>query len=223
MRLARFAAAASALLFLALASTAMAAVRPVDIASFAFSPPSVTIDVGDTVTWTNKDAAAHSARVGGVGTTNVLLQGQSGSLSFNSPGTFPYDCGVHGPSMAGTVIVRAAATAPPPPPPTPVPPTPVPTVRTQAPTPAPTAQPTVAPTVAPTESPLPTPSPTVAATSAAPTPTAVPTVAVAAPTTPAPAPAASTDGPVGSTPLLIGAAVLAALAVIAYAVVRLRS
>lgn len=221
MRFARFAAGASALLFIAMAGAASAAVRPVDIANFAFSPASVTINVGDTVTWTNKDAAAHSARVGGVGTTNVLLQGQSGSLTFNAAGTFPYDCGVHGPSMAGTVVVRAVATPPPTAPPTPQP-TPVPTVRTQPPTPVPTAQPTVAPTVAPTESPSPSPTPTPTPT-VAPTATPSPTVAVAVPTTPAPAPAASADGGGNSAPLLIGAAVLAALAVVAYAVLRLRS
>jgi plastocyanin len=127
MRLARFAAVASAMLFIGLASTASAAVRPVDIVNFTFSPASVTITIGDTVTWTNKDAAAHSARVPGVGTTRVLTQGQSASLMFNAAGSFPYDCGVHGPSMSGTVVVRAAATQPPPPPPpTPPPPTPPP-------------------------------------------------------------------------------------------------
>jgi plastocyanin len=216
MRIARFAAFASALLFVALASTAWAAVRPVDIANFAFSPQSVTITVGDTVTWTNKDAAAHSARVPGVGTTNVLTQGQSGSLPFMAAGNFPYDCGVHGPAMPGTVMVRAAATQPPPPP-TPVP-TPVPTaVRT----PVPTPQPTVAPTVAPTASPSPTPTATVAATSAAPTTTATPSVAVAAPTEAAPAPAASNDGG-GGAPLLIGAALVATLAVVAFVLTRLR-
>lgn len=213
MRVARFAAIASALLFLVLASAASAAVRSVDIANFAFSPPSVTITVGDTVTWTNKDAAAHSAVVNGVGQTAVLLQNQSGSLMFNAAGTFNYVCGVHGASMSGTVIVRAAAT----PPPTPVP-TPVPTVRTAVPTPVPTTQPTVAPTAPATESPSPTPTPTVAATTAA--PTATPTVAVVAPSAAAPAPAASNDG--GGSPILIGAAVTVALAVVAFALTRLR-
>lgn len=184
MKLARFATVASALLFVAMATTASAAVRSVDISGFAFVPQSVTITVGDTVTWTNRDAAAHSARVNGVGTTAVLTQGQSGSLSFMNAGTFPYDCGIHGSSMTGTVIVRAAATAPPTQAPTPVP-TAIPTV---APTPPPTPVPTVATTDPPTPVPSPSPTASAVATIAA-SGTAAPTVAVAAPTQQAPAPA----------------------------------
>lgn len=199
MRAARFAIFASALLFCALASTASAAVRPIDIAGFAFSPQSVTITVGDTITWTNRDTFQHSARVAGVGTTPTLSQGQSGSLIFNAAGTFPYDCGIHGPSMTGTIIVRAAATAPP----------------TQPPTAVPTQAPTSAPTVAPTA----TPTPTAAATSAAPSASPTPSVAVAAPSQQAPAPAAANDGG-GTAPLLIGGAVIALLAVAAFALMR---
>ncbi len=205
MKLARFATVASALLFVAMATTASAAVRSVDISGFAFVPQSVTITVGDTVTWTNRDAAAHSARVNGVGTTAVLTQGQSGSLSFMNAGTFPYDCGIHGPSMTGTVIVRAAATAPPTQAPTPVP-TVIPTV---APTPLPTPVPTVATTVPPT--PIPSPSPTASAVATiAASGTAAPTVAVAAPTQQAPAPA---DGNIDLTAVaLIAVALLIAVA-----------
>lgn len=184
MRAARFAIVASALLFFAVAEAASAAVRPVDIAGFKFEPQSVTITVGDTVTWTNKDTFQHSARVAGVGTTLTLSQGQSGSLQFMTAGTFPYDCGIHGSSMTGTVIVRAAATAPPT-----QAPTPVPTARpTVAPTPVPTPVPTVATTVPPTPIPSPSPTASAVATSAA-SATAAPTVAVAVPTQQAPAPA----------------------------------
>ena len=216
MRTARFALAAGALMFMAMATSASAAVRPVDIVGFKFEPQSVTITAGDTVTWTNRDAAAHSARVSGVGTTAVLTQGQSGSLSFPSAGAFPYDCGIHGAAMMGTVMVRAAATAPPTQPPTPVP-TPRPTV---APTPIPTLLPTVAPTVATTQSASPSPTPSVAPTTAAPSLTPPPSVAVAVPTEQAPAPAASDSA--GSTALLVGGAVLALLAVGAFALIRIR-
>ena len=203
-RAARLAALAGLLLFIALASTAAAATSPISIQNFAFMPPSVTISVGDTVTWTNKDAAAHSAVVGGVGQTPVLAQNQSGSVRFNAAGTFPYICGIHGASMMGTVIVRAAAT--------PVP-TPVPTIRpTLAPTAAPTSQPT------PSPSPSPTVTESAAPTTAAPSPTAASTVA-AAPTQPAPAAAAPNES--GPSPLLIGAAI-AAIAVIGFAVTRVR-
>jgi len=206
MKAARFAVAACALLFVAMATSASAAVRPVDIVGFKFEPQSVTITAGDTVTWTNRDAAAHSARVNGVGTTAVLTQGQSGSLTFTNAGPFPYDCGIHGAAMVGTVIVRAAATPAPTPVPTPRP-TVAPTVPpTVAPTVVTTPPPTLAPTVAPTASP--TPTPTAAPTTAAPTVTPPPSVAVAAPTEQAPAPIARDTG---DTALLLAVVAIVAL------------
>jgi plastocyanin len=51
--------AAAALLLLPLG--AAAADEAVSISGFAFHPPSVTVNVGDTVTWTNNDTVAHTA------------------------------------------------------------------------------------------------------------------------------------------------------------------
>jgi plastocyanin len=216
MKAARFAMAAGALLFFAMATSASAAVRAVDNVGFKFEPQSVTITAEDTVTWTNRDAAAHSARVNGIGTTAVLTQGQSGSLRFMNAGTFPYDCGIHGASMMGTVIVRAAAT----PPPTPVP-TPRPTVaRTIAPTVAPTLVSTPVPTVAVVASASPTPTPSVAPTTPAASVTPLPSVAVAVPTEQAPAPGAG--GGTSSAALLVGGAMLVLLAVGAFALTRIK-
>src|SRR5262249_44786040 len=48
-------------LALALVGPALAATKNVTIAGFAFSPDPVTVNVGDTVTWTNNDAASHTA------------------------------------------------------------------------------------------------------------------------------------------------------------------
>jgi len=208
LRAARLATFAGLLLFVALASTAAAATTAVNIQGFAFVPPSVTINVGDTVTWTNKDAAAHSVVANGVGQTPVLTQNQSGGLAFNTAGTFPYICGIHGAAMMGTVIVRAAAT----PVPTPIP-TPVPTAR-------PTVAPTVAPTVEPTPTASPSPTPSPAPTTAAPSATPTSTVAVAVPTQQAPAPAASNDG--GASGLLIAGALVVVIGLVAFALTRIR-
>jgi plastocyanin len=197
-----------------LLAPAFAATKGVDITSRGFSPNKATIAFGDTVTWTNKDAAAHSAVVNGVGQTPVLAQNQSGGLAFNAAGTFPYICGIHGAAMMGTVIVRAAATPAPTPVPTPIP------------TPVPTARPTVAPTVAPTVEPTPTPSPSPtvtpspAPTTAPPSATTATTVAVVVPTQQAPAPAASNDG--GASPLLIGGALVLVIGLVAFALTRIR-
>jgi len=205
---------------LALPLVAFAATSAVTIQGFAYAPTPVTIHVGDTVTWTNRDAAQHSARFAGLGTgTPVLSQNQSGSLTFNSAGTFNYDCAVHGAAMQGTVIVQAVATPAPTAPPTPVPtarPTPVPTAPpTPVPTVAPTAPPTAAQTAAPTTAaPSATASPTVAA---AETPTAsVSSSAVAAQLTPQPVPS---TGP-GTVLLALAALAVVALGAIAVFLVR---
>src|SRR5256885_16962793 len=100
---------------LALPLVAFAATSAVTIQGLAYSPKSITIRVGDTVTWTNRDNAQHSARFAGMGTP-ILSQNQSGSLTFTVAGTFNYDCAIHGSAMQGTVVVQAATAAPTPPP-----------------------------------------------------------------------------------------------------------
>jgi plastocyanin len=194
---------------LALPLVALAATFAVNIQGFAYSPTPISIRVGDTVTWTNRDGAQHSARFAGMGTP-ILSQGQSGSLTFTTAGSFNYDCAVHGSAMQGTVIVQAATPGPTPQP-TP-PPTPAPTaVRTAPATAAPTAPPTAAPTETPSAFPT-TPAPSA---SASPT-TPAPLETAAAATSPSPAAAQLTAAPAPSGsppgPLLIGAAALAIVA-----------
>jgi plastocyanin len=78
----------------------------VNISGFAFDPLTITIKAGDTVTWTNKDSATHNvAADDGSWTSPDLSQGASFSRTFDTPGTYPYNCGFHA-SMKGTVIVQ---------------------------------------------------------------------------------------------------------------------
>ncbi len=87
----------------------------VEIVDFAFHPPSITITAGDTVTWTNADAVAHTATsTSGVFDSGALEQGQSYSFTFSMPGTYAYLCTPH-PAMTGEVVVLPATvpTAPP--------------------------------------------------------------------------------------------------------------
>jgi plastocyanin len=101
--------AASALLASAPRAQAASTVS-VEISNFAFQPASVTIQVGDTVTWTNLDSAAHTATDTGSGSLfdGVMNQGESLSYTFTQAGTFDYICTFH-PDMTGTVIVQAAS------------------------------------------------------------------------------------------------------------------
>jgi plastocyanin len=91
---------------------ARAATHAVTIADFAFAPATVTITVGDTVTWTNEDPVVHTATsTSGAFDTGELGQGESSSVTFTTPGTYPYRCTPH-PNMTGQVIVMAPAAAP---------------------------------------------------------------------------------------------------------------
>ena len=82
----------------------------VTISDFQFAPASVTIEVGDTVTWTNEGPTPHSATADDRSfDTGIFDAGQSRSHTFDEAGTFAYFCTPH-PNMRGTVTVRAAST-----------------------------------------------------------------------------------------------------------------
>ncbi len=78
----------------------------VQIQDFAFSPASITVQAGETVTWTNRDDVLHSAKGRGFD-TNLLRSGETGSHTFTRAGTYSYICVPHK-SMKGTVRVAAA-------------------------------------------------------------------------------------------------------------------
>jgi LPXTG-motif cell wall-anchored protein len=86
-----------------------AASATVTIQDFAFSPKSITIDAGDTVTWRNTDDVAHSATAeDGTFDTGTFGEGASRSETFDTAGTFQYICTPH-PFMKGTIKVNAAS------------------------------------------------------------------------------------------------------------------
>lgn len=79
----------------------------VSIVNFAFAPAEITINAGESVTWSNDDGAPHGlAYHDGAKGTDLLLPGATFSRRFDRPGTFDYNCAVH-PYMTGRVIVRA--------------------------------------------------------------------------------------------------------------------
>jgi plastocyanin len=83
----------------------------VTIRNFAFSPGTINVKTGDSVTWTNQDSAPHTATgSGGSFNTGTLKKGQSGSHTFSKAGSFPYICAIH-PNMKGTVVVAGASSS----------------------------------------------------------------------------------------------------------------
>lgn len=103
-----------------------------------FFPSTITIDAGDTVTWTYPAGEPHTVTFLGAGqatppppsdpnvavpaggttydgsaytSSGFVLGGKSYSLTFTKPGTYPYYCLIHGPEMVGSVVVQAPRSA----------------------------------------------------------------------------------------------------------------
>lgn len=72
----------------------------------SYSPQTVTIKVGQTVTWVNQDSPQHDVIAdNGEFQSQLFDTGQSFSFTFTKAGTYPYHCSIH-PGMTGTVIVQ---------------------------------------------------------------------------------------------------------------------
>jgi plastocyanin len=78
----------------------------VAIKGFAFSPTSLTIKAGESVTWTNQDSAGHTVVAdNGEFKSGDVAQGATYTFKFDKAGTYPYHCGIH-PTMTGTIVVQ---------------------------------------------------------------------------------------------------------------------
>ena len=78
----------------------------VKIDNFSFGPTALTVPVGTTVTWTNRDDIPHTVvSTDGVFKSKALDTDDKFSFVFSKPGTYPYFCSVH-PKMTGQVIVK---------------------------------------------------------------------------------------------------------------------
>lgn len=78
----------------------------VEISDFVFAPAMIEVLAGDTVIWTNKDIAPHTASAeDGEWDTGTLERNQRAEIKFDTPGTFAYFCAFH-PHMTGIVQVN---------------------------------------------------------------------------------------------------------------------
>ena len=83
-----------------------AANAAVNIDNFVFGPQTITVPVGATVTWTNKDDIPHtSVSTDGVFKSKVLDTDEKFSYKFDKAGTYSYYCTIH-PKMTGKVVVQ---------------------------------------------------------------------------------------------------------------------
>ncbi len=78
----------------------------VKIDNFSFGPTTITVAVGTTVTWTNRDDIPHTVvSTDGVFKSKVMDTDEKFSFTFTKAGTFAYFCSIH-PKMTGTVVVQ---------------------------------------------------------------------------------------------------------------------
>ena len=87
------------------AASAFAADHAVTIKGMKFSPASLSVKAGDTVTFTNEDSMPHTATAKGAFDTGRLSKGQSKTVTISSAGDFPYICTIHT-SMKGKVSAK---------------------------------------------------------------------------------------------------------------------
>lgn len=80
----------------------------VKIDNFSFAPGTLTVAVGTTVTWTNRDDIPHTVVSTDESKTfksKVLDTDEKFSFTFDKAGSYPYFCSLH-PKMTGKVIVQ---------------------------------------------------------------------------------------------------------------------
>lgn len=89
--------------------TSQADAVEVEIKDYAFTPATIKVKAGTTVTWTNKDTVQHDVvadkESDDAPKSKLLAKGESYSFTFNQVGTYGYHCSPH-PFMKGTVIVE---------------------------------------------------------------------------------------------------------------------
>ena len=110
LALASAALAGGTLLVGASAAASRPKVRTVAIRAFQYQPATVTVQVGDTLAWTNDDLVPHTATAT-KGTTGKRFD--SGSIDAKAgwryvakqKGSYAYVCSFH-PTMKGTLVVR---------------------------------------------------------------------------------------------------------------------
>jgi len=77
------------------------------IQGMAFTPSTITVSAGTTITWTNKDGVTHNvtSNTAGLFSSGPINPNKTFSKLFSTPGTFGYTCTLHA-GMNGSVVVN---------------------------------------------------------------------------------------------------------------------
>lgn len=85
-----------------------AATHDVVIENYKYAPAELTVKVGDTVRWVNREKrTSHSILFKGEGgfESDRIFPDEAWSRTFDKPGRYPYTCGPH-PEMQGRIDVE---------------------------------------------------------------------------------------------------------------------
>jgi ABC-type transport system substrate-binding protein len=78
----------------------------VSIVNMSFSPTTLTVAAGTTVTWTNNDGMTHTVTADDISfDSGNIPMGTKFARAFPSAGTYTYHCTIH-PTMKGTIVVK---------------------------------------------------------------------------------------------------------------------
>jgi len=88
-------------------ATGTVSVAFTSVSNATTNPALDTIPAGAAMRWANVSGTHSVQSVGSPSFTSSGTLGAAGfTLVFNTPGTYQYQCGIHGPSMTGTVVVQ---------------------------------------------------------------------------------------------------------------------
>jgi plastocyanin len=101
---------AAGALALAMVGTVFAASHEIAITDTGYAPETVTVFVGEPVTWTNESNEAHTitSDEGSELDSGTIQPAEAYGHVFDAPGTHTYHCDRHPDEMAGTIVVEAA-------------------------------------------------------------------------------------------------------------------
>jgi len=90
----------------AVADDQSASATQVKIDNFSFTPQTLTVAAGTTVTWTNHDDVPHNVvSTDKVFKSKTMDTDEKFSYTFTKAGTYTYYCSIH-PRMTATVVVK---------------------------------------------------------------------------------------------------------------------
>lgn len=71
-----------------------------------FEPKELTVPVGTTVTFNNSDGSNHSVVFKDGPNSGRMKHHTTWTRTFTAPGSYPYECSIHGKAMSGVIVVK---------------------------------------------------------------------------------------------------------------------